>query len=934
MSHDRHARAGELFLEALELQGDERGRFLDRECCDDAVLRAQVEELLIHDESNVAERIESALETTAAEAVAPPTVIGGFRVVGRLGSGGMGVVYEAEQTNPSRRVALKLVRTGLASESNLRRFQHEAEVLGWLDHPGIAHVYQAGTEATPAGAQPWFAMELVRGEPLTEYARRKGLDTRARVALLDLVCDAVGHAHAKGVVHRDLKPGNILVDEAGRPKVLDFGVARVLDGELVRETLVTGTGELVGTLPYMSPEQIAGDPARVDARTDVYALGVIAYELFAGRRPHDLGELSLPAAAAVIQDHDPEPLARVAPGLDRDLVTIVHKALEKDPARRYASVGALRADLSYYRRELPILARPVSTTYRVAKFARRNRLAIAAAVVVIVGLVAGLATALVGLDRAVAERKEKEDALVESESASEFLADVLSAAQPGQQGRDVLLRDVLARAAPEIDVKFADRPRVAARLHMTLARTYYVLGLPEGLEHARAAHSLYAGLGDGRTPEAARAARVLAELLTGQDELDEARAVVEGALPLAREVLGANDRDTLDLQRNLGILLQREGEAEAAREVLGETYQQETEALGADDIATLASHSQMAKTLAQEGRLAEAAELFEENLRRTEALLGPEHPETLTALYNLATAFALLGQPRKALEIDERLLGLRSRVLGEAHPSTVRSQMAVASGYSILGRHEEAQELLTDALAKHRTALGAEHPDTLETWLALATSHAAREDFEGAAEIAEEIVAAWERSEGPEHLRTLDATRSYGSFLSRAGRHDEALEVLGSAVERYEGLVDPSHREAVRASFTLGLALVRAGEPEQALDVFELALDGALGDPASNDPELRDLRASIAELLLEEASDLHDPERALELAELATKDAPEPRCDHLLVLARAHMARGEYGKALGVIERIEPLAPGNGIGVEELKAAREACERERGTPTK
>jgi len=926
MGDDRHARAGDLFLRALELEGTERDRFLDEGCAGDAALRAEVERLLAHDETDLSERVGSAVNAVVGEAVRAPTVIGGFRILRLIGAGGMGVVYEAEQTNPSRRVALKLVRGGLASESNLRRFQHESEVLAWLDHPGIAHVYQAGTEETGYGEQPWFAMELVRGEPLTEYARRVNLDVAGRVSLLDRVCAAVQHAHGKGVVHRDLKPGNILVDERGNPKVLDFGVARVLDGELVSRSLATGTGELIGTLPYMSPEQVAGDPTRVDVRTDVYALGVIAYELLSGRRPHDLGELSLPSAARVIQQDEPEPLGRLVPGLDRDLVTIVHKALEKEPNRRYASVADLRNDLSLYQRELPILARPVSASYRVAKFARRNRLALAAVAVVVLGLVAGLVTALLGLDRAVTERNEKEAALTESEAASQFLANVLEAASPANQGRDVLLRDVLTAAAPAIDRDFADQPRVAARLHMTMAKTYFALGLPEMLDHARAAHALHVAHYGERSAQAMASLCLLSELLMTLGREEESLGLLERGLEIGPTVLAEGDRTLLEMGRLRGMLLQKAGAATEAAKVLREAASEQAGSLGEDDIATLASESQYAVSLAQSGKLAEAAVLLEENLHRTERLLGSDHPETLTALYNLATAFVMMGRIREAMEIDERLLESRRRVLGEDHASTLRSKMAVAAHYRVCGRYDEAEALLAEAVEKSRALLGETHPQTLEALEGVAMLHAYRHEFDEAAQVAGEVAAEWKRIAGPDHPQTLNIQGFLGSYLAKAGKHDEALALLEDCMERSERTRGPTHRESLILALQYANALVAADSPEQALEMLEATVENAAADAVSNASELRAARAALAETLLDAPADLRDPERALDLARLATDDVDEDRCDQLLVLAKAHLALGQTAEALLVLARIEALMPADGVDPESVRALRATCE--------
>src|SRR5215468_3470847 len=241
-----------------------------------------------------------------------PSRIGRYSILRILGEGGMGTVYEAEQESPKRAVALKVIRAGHVSPEMLRRFEHESAVLGRLQHPGIAQVYEAGTVQDERGhSVPFFAMEFIRGVPLTDFAEKWKLGTGQRLDLIARICDAVYHAHQKGIIHRDLKPGNILVDESGQPRILDFGVARATDSDIQQATLQTDIGQLIGTVPYMSPEQVGGDPGELDTRSDVYALGVIAYELLAGRLPYDLKRRAIHEAARVIREEEPTRLSVV-----------------------------------------------------------------------------------------------------------------------------------------------------------------------------------------------------------------------------------------------------------------------------------------------------------------------------------------------------------------------------------------------------------------------------------------------------------------------------------------------------------------------------------------------------------------------------------------------------------------------------------------------
>jgi WD40 repeat protein len=399
-----------LFDQALDLDPARRAAFLDEQCQGDADLRAAVERLLQLDgkaqadesflrspllRSRPKEEIAptslfpippGGLPSKGGTPAAPVPVIARYRVVRLLGEGGMGTVYEAEQDSPRRTVALKVIRPGLASEPLLQRFGREAQILGRLHHPGIAQVYDAGVAE---GGQPYFVMELIAGVPLDQYAREQALDARGRLELVARVCDAVQHAHEKGVIHRDLKPSNILVEPSGQPRVLDFGVARAADLGVTAAGGRTEAGQLIGTLSYMSPEQASGDPAAIDPRTDVYALGVILYELLAHRLPYSLDGLPLPEAARVICEQEPSRLGSLDGRLRGDVETIVAKALAKEPARRYASAGELAADIRRHLSHEPIRARPASALYQLRKFARRHKALVGAVLGVAAALVAG-----------------------------------------------------------------------------------------------------------------------------------------------------------------------------------------------------------------------------------------------------------------------------------------------------------------------------------------------------------------------------------------------------------------------------------------------------------------------------------------------------------------------------------------------------------------
>jgi predicted Ser/Thr protein kinase len=394
-------------------------------------------------------------QTATAAPAQHPAVIGRYRIIRLLGEGGMGAVYEAQQDQPRRRVALKMIRSGWATSEMVRRFELEFQALGRLHHPGIAQIYDAGTVESGFGPQPFFAMEMIHGKPLVDYANEKGLGLRERIALIIRICEAVEHAHQRGIIHRDLKPGNILVDENGQPKILDFGLARITESD-VQATRETNMGQILGTLPYMSPEQVLADPLALDTRSDVYALGVIFYELLAGKLPYQLSR-QLHEAVLTIQQVDPRPLSLVDRIYRGDIETIAAKALEKDKARRYGSAAELAADLKRYLEDRPISAKRASTGYQVKKFARRNKALVGGVAAVLLTLIAG---AVVSTLEAVRARRAERVALEQRDVAEKNRGEATKQAQ--------LALNTIYQVVTETDAKLAPIAGTGALRHELL----------------------------------------------------------------------------------------------------------------------------------------------------------------------------------------------------------------------------------------------------------------------------------------------------------------------------------------------------------------------------------------------------------------------------------------------------------------------------------
>ncbi|MEZ5966188.1 MAG: serine/threonine-protein kinase [Planctomycetota bacterium] len=892
----RMARLAELFRTARALDPAAQRAYLASRTGADAALVTELARLLAED-----------VPTQAADDLLPAcgdfTVgdrVGSFVIVAPVGEGGMGSVFLAEQRQPVRRqVALKVIKPGMDSKAVLARFAVERQALALMDHPTIAKVFEAGATAN---GRPYFAMEYVQGAPITRFCDQQRLPLDDRLRLFGQVCGGVQHAHAKGVIHRDLTPNNLLValvDGQPRAKIIDFGLARAIDRPLAARTLCTEQGAILGTPEYMSPEQAGIEGGDVDIRSDVYTLGVVLYELLTGKRPFESGELrgggydamcrtirekppprpstkitTVPAettAAAELRGTTADALVRRLRG---DLDWVVLRCLEKDPARRYATVHELAADIQAHLERRPVQAHAPTTTYRLTKFVQRNRLLVIGVATLLLVLVGGIVGTSVGLARASTNLQLAEQRASDLETIAKFqesrLRDVdtakmavdlrrglLDEARRGMQtrgiapatieqrtqelaeatdgvnftdlGLQVLGDHVFGRALRAIDGELEAQPLIRARLLQATATTMAKLGL---LEAATAPQEKALAI---RRQELGDDARDTLEsigrtglLLQARGRLPEAEAHLRDALARSQRVLGPDDRDTLNATENVAVLEEALGHLDLAEDGHRRALASLRLLFGDDDPDTLSTMNNLAALLKDRGAYDEAEELDRTALASQRRVRGDHDVDTLVTLNNLGMLLDTRNEDAEAEAcVRQALAGFRL-ALGNDHPLTLNTLGNLGVLLQRRGHMEEAEKLLREALDGCRSALGEGHADTLAQLANLGVLLEARGKLDEAEACLRQELDGVRRARGDDHPETFTSMHNLGTLLQVRGRLDEAESLLRQALAGRRRHFDERHMSVLITLGSLGSVQLYQRKFEDAEASFRTALAGLI----------------------------------------------------------------------------------------------------------
>jgi len=853
---DRWKQVERLFYEVLELSSSARATFLDQACGDDHELRKELESLL-ESCDNTLTFLQKSVREVARRATGAPclsgAIVGAYRLSELLGEGGMGEVYLAARADDlyQQEVAIKVMRSAFQGRhAMLLRFSAERQILANLNHPNIARLLDGGITAE---GLPYLVMEYVDGINIDEYCRRSRMPWPARLQLFRSVCAAVEYAHRNLVIHRDIKPANILVAKDGIPKLLDFGVAKLLDpawGDL----RLTKTSDRVMTPEYASPEQVRGEA--ITTATDIYALGVVLYELLTERQPFRADPRSpfelaqaicheepMPPSVA-IHENSPDAKSGSRQKLDRDLDNVVLMAIRKEPARRYKSVDQLSEDIRRYLEGFPVIAREDSWRYRTGKFIRRHRVAALISATFVLSLI------LFGISMAIfAHRARMEQA--RAEQASRFLQSVFNASDPFHaKGATVTARDILDRGSARIQQELKDQPKTQEEILETMAEAYQHLGVYDRAELLLAQEVEAAKRAEGEeSPPVAKALRLLADVQRQRSKYQDAERNLREALRLQRKLQSPDDVELSHTQNNLALVLQEQGRVNEAESLFRSAITISRKY--PDQITeTLVMMSNLGGLLTQRGNLGEAEALLREVLDRRRRLLGPDHPQVARSMSRLAYLLRNEGAYEEAESLMRESLALNRRVLGEEHLDTLIDMDVLAMILQDRGDWSGAETLYDKAIEIGTRKVG--ENTNLATWMSdLASLREGQGQYATAEQLYRRGLAMTRKLHDPRSAAVARQQRKLAGLLAKRGKFDEAEHNLQDAISIQRERFGSSHPEVAMSLAGLAELRRRQGQLSAAEDYYHQALDIDRTALPSTHPQTATHLAGLGEIFLE-----------------------------------------------------------------------------------
>jgi serine/threonine-protein kinase len=844
MTRERRRRIEELFEAALDVPEAERGSWLEVRCGGDADLLRMVKALLAASErtGGLLEKDARGAIHSALEQSSPDRRIGPYRVVRELGRGGMGVVYLAERDDGQfhRRVAIKLLRSSPDADELHHRFLAERQILASLGHPNIAQLLDGGLTD---GQLPYLVMEYVDGLPITVHCDRHRLDIDERLVLFQEACAAVHHAHQSLVLHRDLKPSNILVAANGQVKLLDFGIAKLLDPEaMIHPVPLTRSGFGPMTPQYASPEQVHGDP--LTTASDVYALGVVLYEMLTGRLPYRFPRAALHEILAAVSHEQPEPpSARVMQGgaqiegeqawaarsssperltrrLRGDLDAIALKALRKEPERRYGSVEQMAEDLRRHRAGHPILARRDSGGYRLRKFAARHRWSLAGAAVIVL-LLSAYAVTITIQNRRI--RDALAQSVVDNARAAQMASLLISMFERGGEGdaaADSAAAELLERRLRRAEGMFR-QPRERVRMLTALARVHRHLG-----EFARAAALLEEALElqrtvpDDRYADESETRIRLAEAYRNMNRIVEAEGLLRQQLAEDRRRLGRDHPRVAWGLNELFFVLEEKGDYTGAESAAREALATRQRLFGVDHADVATSTADLGLLLRRRGRLREAEPLYRQAVEMNRRFYDSDSWQVAEALNGLGLLLVDLGRPQEAEPILREALERYRRIYGDTHPSVSVALNSLARALSEQGQDAEPERLFMESLAIRRAAFGPSHPRTATALHALGTHHLERGNYARAEAPLRDALDLWRRAYGDEHPEVARGRVARGRLLLETGKLDSAETDLRAGLRVQETALGTRHPQTAETLHQLGVLLGHRGDFTEAESLY------------------------------------------------------------------------------------------------------------------